>query len=195
MPAAVRASAGSTGCSVPGSARSPPATGTTPAGWGARRPRSTWPTRRSPRCPRWPAPSPIREASTDGQDLQVRRWDLRRHRGQRPRFDRHPFRRHRCQWQDVPGGNTGSGGGRHHGSRDADRPDQNTRLGRDRGGVVMATVVTAKCPECEADVKLAADVEKGEIVPCADCGAELEVVERDPAELHLAPEEEEDWGE
>ena len=29
----------------------------------------------------------------------------------------------------------------------------------------MATVVTAKCPECEADVKLAADVEKGEIVP------------------------------
>jgi len=44
----------------------------------------------------------------------------------------------------------------------------------------MATVVTAKCPECEADVKLAADVEKGEIVPCADC---------------LAPEEEEDWGE
>ena len=59
----------------------------------------------------------------------------------------------------------------------------------------MATVVTAKCPECEADVKLAADVEKGEIVPCADCGAELEVVERDPVKLKLAPEEEEDWGE
>ena len=59
----------------------------------------------------------------------------------------------------------------------------------------MATVVTAKCPECEADVKLAADVEKGEIVPCADCGAELEVVERNPVELKLAPEEEEDSGE
>ena len=59
----------------------------------------------------------------------------------------------------------------------------------------MATVVTAKCPECEADVKLAADVEKGEIVPCADWGAELEVVERDPVELKLAPVEEEDWGE
>src|SRR5438309_5689050 len=90
MPAAVRASAGSTGCSVPGSARSPPATGTTPAGWGARRPRSTWPTRRSPRCPRWPAPSLIREASTDGPDLQVRRWDLDRrdHPGPLQRDDR-----------------------------------------------------------------------------------------------------------
>ena len=30
---------------------------------------------------------------------------------------------------------------------------------------------------------------------CGDCGAELEVVERDPVELRLAPEEEEDWGE
>ena len=30
---------------------------------------------------------------------------------------------------------------------------------------------------------------------CPECGAELEVVERDPAELRLAPEEEEDWGE
>jgi alpha-aminoadipate carrier protein LysW len=59
----------------------------------------------------------------------------------------------------------------------------------------MATVLTAKCPECAAAVKLAGDVEKGEIVPCADCGAELEVVERDPVELRLAPEEEEDWGE
>jgi alpha-aminoadipate carrier protein LysW len=59
----------------------------------------------------------------------------------------------------------------------------------------MATAVTAKCPECAADVKLAADVEKGEIVPCGDCGAELEVVETDPVQLRLAPEEEEDWGE
>ena len=59
----------------------------------------------------------------------------------------------------------------------------------------MATALTAQCPECGAEVNLAADVERGEIVPCADCGAELEVVEREPAELKLAPEEEEDWGE
>ena len=59
----------------------------------------------------------------------------------------------------------------------------------------MSTVLTAQCPECGADVKLADDVERGEIVPCADCGAELEVAETKPVELKLAPEEEEDWGE
>jgi len=59
----------------------------------------------------------------------------------------------------------------------------------------MTTGLTAKCPECEGDVSLAAGVEKGEIVPCPECGAELEVVAQDPAELKLAPEEEEDWGE
>jgi alpha-aminoadipate carrier protein LysW len=55
--------------------------------------------------------------------------------------------------------------------------------------------LTAQCPECGAQVNLAEDVEQGEIVPCADCGAELEVIERNPPELRLAPEEEEDWGE
>ena len=59
----------------------------------------------------------------------------------------------------------------------------------------MATTSTAECPECEAKVKLAPDVEKGEIVPCTDCGAELEVVQQDPPQLKLAPKEEEDWGE
>ena len=56
-------------------------------------------------------------------------------------------------------------------------------------------VMTASCPECAAAVKLAQDVEKGEIVQCAECGAELEVFEASPVELRLAPEEEEDWGE
>ena len=60
---------------------------------------------------------------------------------------------------------------------------------------MMATAVTAKCPECEADVKLGADVEKGEIVSCADCGAELEVVDCGPVEWSSAPEEKESWGE
>ena len=52
----------------------------------------------------------------------------------------------------------------------------------------------ANCPECEAELELE-NVEKGEIVTCADCGADLEVVGLDPAKLDLAPEEEEDWGE
>ncbi len=58
----------------------------------------------------------------------------------------------------------------------------------------MATT-TATCPECEADISLNDNVEKGEIIQCSDCGAELEVMKINPAELALAPEEEEDWGE
>ena len=53
----------------------------------------------------------------------------------------------------------------------------------------------AECPECAADVDLSDDVMEGEIVICADCGAELEVVSVEPLILELAPEEEEDWGE
>jgi alpha-aminoadipate carrier protein LysW len=40
-----------------------------------------------------------------------------------------------------------------------------------------------------------ADPERGEIVECAECGAELEVLSTDPMRLELAPEAEEDWGE
>ncbi len=55
--------------------------------------------------------------------------------------------------------------------------------------------VAVACPECGADISLHENVEKGEIVQCGDCGAELEVVQVNPVELALAPEEEEDWGE
>jgi len=53
----------------------------------------------------------------------------------------------------------------------------------------------AECPECAAEVSLADDVMEGEIVQCAECGAELEVVSLSPPTLDLAPGEEEDWGE
>lgn len=55
--------------------------------------------------------------------------------------------------------------------------------------------MNAQCPECDATLNLAADVLEGEIVPCPDCGADLEVVSVDPPVLALAPEVEEDWGE
>ena len=55
--------------------------------------------------------------------------------------------------------------------------------------------VQAECPECAGEVSLPDDVMKGEIVHCAECGIELEVVKLDPPTLNLAPEEEEDWGE
>jgi len=52
-----------------------------------------------------------------------------------------------------------------------------------------------ECPECAAVVLLTATVEKGEIVSCAECGADLEVADVAPVQLVLAPPEEEDWGE
>jgi alpha-aminoadipate carrier protein LysW len=52
-----------------------------------------------------------------------------------------------------------------------------------------------ECIECGADVSLHDTVEVGEIVDCATCGAELEVVGIGPVALDSAPELEEDWGE
>jgi len=52
-----------------------------------------------------------------------------------------------------------------------------------------------ECVECGAEVSLHDGIEIGEIVDCATCGAELEVVDTDPAVLETAPELEEDWGE
>ncbi|MCP2014623.1 alpha-aminoadipate carrier protein LysW [Deinococcus sp. HSC-46F16] len=51
------------------------------------------------------------------------------------------------------------------------------------------------CPECDAPLTIAPDVIEGEIIPCPDCGAELEVLSVSPVELALAPSVEEDWGE
>ena len=52
-----------------------------------------------------------------------------------------------------------------------------------------------ECVECGAEVSLHEDLEVGEIVDCATCGAEREVIGVDPVELDSAPELEEDWGE
>lgn len=52
------------------------------------------------------------------------------------------------------------------------------------------------CPECDSEVQVDEDSDKGDIVDCADCGATLEVVGLDPIELDVAvEEEEEDWTE
>ena len=52
----------------------------------------------------------------------------------------------------------------------------------------------ATCPECNGLVPIEG-TERGEIVPCPDCGVELEVRDLDPLVLTLAPEIQEDWGE
>lgn len=51
-----------------------------------------------------------------------------------------------------------------------------------------------ECPECGGTLTVA-DVQRGEIIPCPDCGVELEVRELDPLMIELAPEIREDWGE
>ncbi|HEX6290610.1 MAG TPA: lysine biosynthesis protein LysW [Herpetosiphonaceae bacterium] len=53
----------------------------------------------------------------------------------------------------------------------------------------------SNCPECDAQVSITADARVGEIVTCPDCQTELEILGLDPAELALAPEVDEDWGE
>ena len=50
------------------------------------------------------------------------------------------------------------------------------------------------CPECDGSLTLQ-DPMVGEIVPCAYCGADLEVISLEPLSLDLAPQVEEDWGE
>lgn len=51
------------------------------------------------------------------------------------------------------------------------------------------------CPECEDEVQIGDSVRLNEIVECAGCRTELEIVALSPAVLALAPEVEEDWGE
>lgn len=54
---------------------------------------------------------------------------------------------------------------------------------------------TSTCPECGAAVAIAANAMQNELIPCPDCGTELEIISLDPLALERAPEVEEDWGE
>lgn len=60
---------------------------------------------------------------------------------------------------------------------------------------MTTTQSTSSCPLCDASVALPTDLLVGEIVPCDDCGAELEVTSLDPLAMAEAPEVQEDWGE
>jgi len=50
-------------------------------------------------------------------------------------------------------------------------------------------VPTGTCPECDADVHVDLDVDKGEMVDCDECGIKLEVVGLDPVELDVVQDE------
>jgi alpha-aminoadipate carrier protein LysW len=53
-------------------------------------------------------------------------------------------------------------------------------------------VPLAACPECQTEIHVDEDVDKGEIVNCEECDIALEVVGLDPIELDLAPEDDSD---
>lgn len=53
----------------------------------------------------------------------------------------------------------------------------------------------AVCPECEAEIHVDEEVDKGDLLDCEECDAKLEVVGLDPIELDLAADEDEDYGE
>jgi len=54
---------------------------------------------------------------------------------------------------------------------------------------------TITCPECAAGLALPSDAMQHELIPCPDCGSELEIISLNPLAVELAPEVQEDWGE
>ena len=52
---------------------------------------------------------------------------------------------------------------------------------------------TGTCPECEADVHVETDADKGDTILCEECGTELEVVGLDPVELDIVEDDDEDF--
>ena len=55
-----------------------------------------------------------------------------------------------------------------------------------------------KCPDCDAELNVPCDIEKGEVLSCPGCGLELEVKETDGGgciDLQELTIEGEDWGE
>ena len=48
---------------------------------------------------------------------------------------------------------------------------------------------TATCPECEADVHVDTDSDKGDQVTCDECATKLEIVGLDPVELDIVDDD------
>ena len=48
---------------------------------------------------------------------------------------------------------------------------------------------TGTCPECEADVYVETDADKGDTLSCEECGTGLEIVGLDPIELDIVDED------
>jgi len=51
-----------------------------------------------------------------------------------------------------------------------------------------------KCLECQAEIKLGDDLQKGEVITCPECSTDLEIISVKPIKVKLAPVVQEDWG-
>ena len=49
---------------------------------------------------------------------------------------------------------------------------------------------TGTCPECDADVFVDSDADKGDSLSCDECGTDLEIVGLDPIELDIVEDDE-----
>ncbi|MFX0071922.1 MAG: hypothetical protein ACFFAO_12605 [Candidatus Hermodarchaeota archaeon] len=58
-------------------------------------------------------------------------------------------------------------------------------------------MVKCECPSCYFEFDLDEGTIEGEVIPCPDCGVDLEVakIEGDKVEVIVAELAEEDWGE
>ncbi len=56
----------------------------------------------------------------------------------------------------------------------------------------LKQVPTGTCPECDADVHVSGEADKGDAVLCDECGTELEVVGLDPVELDIVEDDDSD---
>jgi alpha-aminoadipate carrier protein LysW len=61
----------------------------------------------------------------------------------------------------------------------------------------VKTINKARCPDCDAELDVPADIVQGEILSCPSCGLELEVkrVNGGCVDLQELTIEGEDWGE
>jgi alpha-aminoadipate carrier protein LysW len=50
-------------------------------------------------------------------------------------------------------------------------------------------VPVGTCPDCEAEVHVDLDADKGDTVTCDECSTQLEIVGLDPVELDIAEED------
>ena len=50
------------------------------------------------------------------------------------------------------------------------------------------------CPDCDAEVHVDLDADKGDKITCDECATELEVVGLDPVELDIAEDDDDELG-